>query len=185
MEIYLETDRLILRQFEQKDSAFLAELDSDPEVMRFLNDGLRSDDVEIARATNVMLETRKRHNGRLGYFIAQKKNSSEAIGWFHLRPLKEFPHDETRLELGYRLKRKFWGKGYGSEASRALMDRGFGELAADEIWACAMKANQASQNIMKKMGMDLIRTEIYEPWPGEDKECVWYMAKKPAKNNAR
>ena len=83
------------------------------------------------------------------------------------------------LELGYRLKKNFWGKGYATELSKVLHDYCFDECHADTLWAHAMKANLASQNIMQKIGMSFDREEIYAEFPGEDKRCVWFKKLNP------
>ena len=100
------------------------------------------------------------------------------MGWFHFRRLKSDPDNFQKIELGYRLAKKFWGKGYATEISKELLRKGFLELGVEEVWAHAMKKNHASTRVMEKVGLRFEREEIYEQWPGEDKECVWYHKKK-------
>lgn len=181
MQIYLETERMILRQFEESDRENISDLDSDPEVMKYLSNGVPSSLAEIDRAMGVFLDLKKKFSGNLGFFAAIHKDTGEFMGWFHLRPLKSEPDTIEKLELGYRLKKRFWGQGYATEGSRALFLRGMNELGAKEIWAHAMAANTGSRKVMEKTGLKLERSEVYELWPGDDKESVWYCCLKPSK----
>ncbi|MBC77745.1 MAG: GNAT family N-acetyltransferase [Halobacteriovoraceae bacterium] len=171
---YLKTDRVRLRQFNLEDEALIQDLDSDPEVMRFLTDGVPSDDALVKKTIKTFLELKEKTNGRLGYWAAVDCESGEFIGWFQLRPLKEDPENNEVLELGYRLKRKFWGKGIGTEVSKALVKKAFEVLAAKEVWAIAHKSNLGSTNIMKKCGLTYQYEKEYPPYPGRDKKCVYY-----------
>ncbi len=174
MKVFLETPRLILRQFRSDDHELIRKLDSDPEVMRFISNGIPSDEAEVNRAMGVFMDQRERYNDELGFFPAHLKEGGEFIGWFHLRPLKSAPDDLTKLELGYRLHRKFWGQGLASEGSKALVDLGLKRPDVKEIVAHTMAGNEGSIAVMKKLGMSFIEDDIYEAWPGEDKRCVWY-----------
>jgi RimJ/RimL family protein N-acetyltransferase len=173
MSTYLETDRLIFRDFTPEDRAFIAELDSDPEVMKHLSDGIPSPPEEVDRAMGVFLKWKKEHQNTYGFWLAMTKDTQETIGWFHLRPIKHDITNFDNLEIGYRLKRKYWGKGYATEGSLALVEKAK-ELKACEVWAVTMIGNIPSQRIMQKCGMVLDREDVYEDFPGEDKRCVWY-----------
>lgn len=177
MNTHLKTDRVRLRQFTPQDERFLKDLDSDPEVMRFLTDGTPSDEEQVKRAISTFLELKKKHQGRIGYWAAEEPGTGEFIGWFQLRPLKEDPDNLKILELGYRLKKKFWGLGIGTEVSRALVKKAFDELGAIEVWAIAHRANSSSTNIMKKCGLSYQFEKEYAPYPGKDKRCVYYRIK--------
>jgi RimJ/RimL family protein N-acetyltransferase len=113
MHVYLETERLLLRRFTMDDVENLVELDSDPEVMRFITGG-----DPVPRATYQddyvpwYLEQYQRYPG-YGFWAAIEKESGDFIGWFHFRPQDDA--DLHNVELGYRLRRSDWGKGYGTE----------------------------------------------------------------------
>lgn len=85
----------------------------------------------------------------------------EFIGWFHLRPLPGSPLDEP--ELGYRLRREAWDKGYGTEGSRALIQKGFVDLGVQRVVASTYQDNLASRRVMEKSGMSLVRTYRLSP----------------------
>jgi RimJ/RimL family protein N-acetyltransferase len=157
MSIFLETNRLTLRRFTDADEDNLVELDSDPEVMRFLNGGKPTPREEISgRVLPVLFGYYERFEG-FGYWPAQEKATERFLGWFHFRPGKNEPrHGE--IELGYRLRRSAWGKGYATEGSRALIRKGFTELGVERVVAETMTVNLGSRRVMEKAGLTLVRT---------------------------
>ena len=162
MSDFVETDRLVLRQFTADGADLLIELDSDPEVMRYLTGGEPSLPPGVVREKVIpnVLATYERWSGRFGLFAGYEKDSGDFIGWFQLRPEREGPLDE--VELGYRLRRDAWGKGYATEAARALLDKGFSELGLRVVWGETMAVNLASQKVMENVGMSVVE-EIPSP----------------------
>ena len=101
-QIFLQTQRIYLRQFLLQDAQLLFELDSDPQVMRFITKGkprpMRQIEEEILpRLIGYCTQTPPR-----GWWAAHLLANGEFIGWFHLRPDKLQPEE---MELGYRLRR--------------------------------------------------------------------------------
>lgn len=176
--IYLETERLILREFTEGDGNLLLELDSDPEVMKYLTDGHPSSQKEIKGAIERVFALKQRHQGHFGFWVALEKSSGEFMGWFHFRPCKKDPDNVRSIEIGYRLKKKFWGKGYAPEVSSALIKKGFDELGVEIVWAKTMKKNQQSRKVMEKIGLQLECEFIEEDFPGPDKNAVRYSLKR-------
>ncbi len=116
MEIFLETERLVLRRFTEDDVYDLVELDTDPEVMRFINGGRPTPRDEIENEVlPAFLGYYERYAG-YGFWAAVEKSTGRFVGWFHFRPENDAHPDE--VELGYRLRRSAWGKGYATEGSR-------------------------------------------------------------------
>lgn len=112
---------------------------------------------------------RERFAGRLGVFTAETLVEGKFLGWFHLRPDRARLEDVANLELGYRLTRRSWGKGYATEVSRALVDKAFAELGAASVWAQALAANGASRRVMEKCGL-AFEAEFDDPhYPREGK----------------
>jgi len=162
MRVFLETERLLLRQFTTSDVDSVVELDSDPEVMRYVTGGRPTPRAEIE--TDIMpawLAYYDRYAG-YGFWAVIEKSTGEFLGWFHFRPRPGAAPDEP--ELGYRLRRSAWGKGYGTEGSRALIDKGFAELGASRVTAEAMAVNTASRRVMEKAGLRHLRT-FHQDWP--------------------
>jgi len=147
MPIYLETPRLILKQFCEEDAERLFELNSDPDVVKYTGEAAYTsmDEVKAGLVRNYHQYEYYRR-GRLSVF---EKQSGEYIGWCGLR---YFPESE-QTDLGYRLLKKHWGKGYATETSIACLNYGFNILHLDKIMATAMKENKASINVFNKLGL--------------------------------
>lgn len=159
----LHSPRLRLRDVTPDDAPAFFELDRDPEVMRFLG-GVRSDqtvaDVRALLAERVAWYTSSPGLGLGACFV---RGSDEFVGWFMLRLRKYRPYDangrlldETEdAELGYRLARRFWGQGYATEMSRALVRHGFDQLALQRVVAFVDAKHLASIRVLEKAGLSL------------------------------
>jgi RimJ/RimL family protein N-acetyltransferase len=161
MQIFLETARLTLRRFTAADEDNLFELNSDPEVMRFLTGGRPTPrDVVRTRIIPSLLAYYERFEG-FGFWAAEEKATAQFVGWFHFRP--RLPDASPpgwlangQLELGYRLRRSAWGKGYATEGSRALIDRGFVESGVQRVVAETTVDNLGSRRVLEKSGLTLL-----------------------------
>ena len=175
MQVFLDTERLVLRRFTEGDVDHLVELDSDPEVMRFINGGRPTSRREIeSDVLPAFLDHYRRFPG-YGFWAAMEKSTGRFVGWFHFRPANAAQPDE--VELGYRLRRSAWGKGYATEGSRALIQKGFAELGVQRVVAFTMVVNVASRRVLEKAGLRYVRT-FQQPWPdyieGEEEGDVEY-----------
>lgn len=151
MDAVVETERLVLRRFTRNDPGLLVELDGDPAVMRYLTGGRIT---PRSRVENVQLPTILRDYDRfpgLGAFATHTKADGAFVGWCMLLPEDGGPADEG--ELGYRLRRALWGKGYAAEGSLALIDHGFTECGLTRIFADTMAVNTQSRRVMEKAGL--------------------------------
>lgn len=160
--VFLETDRLILRRFTWADVDNLVALDADPAVMRFLNGGVPTPRDVVERETMPRFLAYYERFPSYGFWAATAQATGEFLGWFHFRPSDETSPDD--VELGYRLLASTWGRGYATEGSRALIDKGFTELGVRRVFATTMTVNAASRRVMEKCGLTLVRT-FYEEWP--------------------
>jgi RimJ/RimL family protein N-acetyltransferase/ketosteroid isomerase-like protein len=175
MQIFLETERLVLRRFTADDVDNLVELDGDPEVMQFITGGRPTPREEIENEfLPAFLGYYERFAG-YGFWAAVEKSSGRFLGWFHFRPPPGAEDDE--VELGYRLHKSAWGQGYATEGSRALIEKGFAEHGVRRVVASTMVVNVGSRRVMEKSGLKLVRT-FHQPWPdyieGEEKGDVEY-----------
>jgi RimJ/RimL family protein N-acetyltransferase len=162
VEVFLETERLWLRRFTMDDVDNVVALDGDPDVMRYLTGGLPTGREEIE--TDILpawLSYYDRFAG-YGFWAAHEKSSSEFLGWFHFRPPPG--HEPEDVELGYRLRKSAWGKGYATEGSRALIAKGFNELGVRRVFAFTMVINAASRRVMEKAGLKFVRV-VHREWP--------------------
>ncbi len=151
-----------MREISFEDEDLLLDLDSDPLVMRYLTNGVPSTRAQIKQALERINRLHLTYAGKFGVWAAFESSRNEFMGWFLFRPDKKDPENTSRLELGYRLKQKFWGQGYATEGSRAILQKGFSELALEHAFAQTMKNNLASQNVRKKVGMKFIR-QYHDP----------------------
>ena len=163
---YLETERLTLRRFTADDVELLAGLDSDPEVMRFLT-GQPTPREEIERVVLPEILKVYGEHPQLGTFAAHQKADGEFVGWFGLQPTKE----PQTVDVGYRLNRVAWGKGYATEGTRALIDKAFAELGMEQVVADTMAVNHRSRAVMRRSGLRFVRIfheHFDDPLPGTE-----------------
>jgi RimJ/RimL family protein N-acetyltransferase len=161
---YLETERLRLRYLTEADAENLYELDRDPAVTRYTHGPLPTPLSFVVEKVIPRLLSYYERDENLGFFAAEEKETDRFIGWFHFRLLGDGgdfdrDHDDPdEIELGYRLRRDAWGKGYATEGSIALVNKGFEELGFETVVAIAMPENRASIHVMEKLGMQLERS---------------------------
>lgn len=134
-------------------------MDSDPAVHRYLGNQPVKD---IERIREVIAFVRQQYidNG-IGRWAMIEKSSGEFVGWTGLKLITEpINNHVNHYDLGYRLRRKFWGKGYATESAKASLDYGFTVLNPedDTIYAMTHIDNRASGNVLTKCGLKLIET---------------------------
>lgn len=141
----LETERLVLRRFDENDTDAVFALRSDAAMMHFIRAPQnRQESVNWLELVSSLWKT-----DRIGFCAVVEKRSGELIGWCGLWGLKE----TGETEIGYAIAPKFWGRGLGSEAARAFLRYGFETLRLDKIVAVAAPENAASRRVMEKLGM--------------------------------
>ncbi|MEH2222123.1 GNAT family N-acetyltransferase [Nostoc sp.] len=177
MEILLETERLILCQLTEADADNLFELDNDPEVVR-LTTNLGQPTPYSIITTEFLPEVFQYYQkyNNYGYWGVIEKSSKAFIGWFLFKPIIHASYfnpqfvNANDIELGYRLRKAAWGKGYATEGSKALIKKGFHE-GVERIVAVAFAANLASIRVMEKVGLTFQAKVIYEE---NNQEAVLY-----------
>ncbi|MFI6105199.1 GNAT family N-acetyltransferase [Streptomyces sp. NPDC051310] len=154
MDDILETRRLRLRPFTVEDLDEVVALDNDPAVMRYINGGRPASREEIrARSLPRLLGP--------GFRAAECRATGEWLGWFCLAPRAG---GGDTAELGYRLHRRAWGRGYATEGARALIAEGFTARGVRRVTAQTMTVNTASRRVLEKCGLTFVRTFSGE-WP--------------------
>lgn len=154
--ITLSTQRLKLRPFNENDLQNLIDLDQDPEVMKYLG-GKITPLEEIKEALPRILA---RDWKTYGTWMADLIDTGENIGWFTLKPV---PKLNDEYEVGYRLKKKHWGKGYATEGTKFLINYGFEKLNLPKIIGLTDLGNKASQHVLQKSGL-VRKADIPSPW---------------------
>lgn len=161
MSILLETERLILREVEYTDEDDLFEMDSDPEVHLYIeNNPVKS--IDEIRKVIEMLKKQYAKNGVARWAVVEKL-TNECLGWAGLKYFNEPLNKHNYFyELGYRFKKKHWGKGFATESSRAILDYGFKNLNTNSIFAIVDPKNENSKKVLTKLGFDFRETFDYE-----------------------
>jgi RimJ/RimL family protein N-acetyltransferase len=147
--IIIESERLRLRQWEDKDLPFFIAMNKDPEVMHFLPKQL------TAEESIAVMERLKRdidENG-FGRFACALKDTDECIGFVGLSKPNIEAHFTPCVEICWRLRSEYHGKGYATEAARAVLKFGFEKAGLDEIVSFTTLMHMASRNVMEKIGM--------------------------------
>ena len=167
----LQTDRLIMNPVTPHDRSELVALEADPEVMRFLNggqlvteDGVVEGDFLTPRGTEPEV------------MAARIVETDEFLGWFALFDDGWVDGMKTG-EVGYRLRRKHWGKGLATEGVLALVANAFESLGFDRIQAQTMAINQGSRRVLEKAGFRHVETlfpQLPKPVPGDEQGEVVY-----------
>lgn len=160
MKAIIETDRLILRPIEASDLRGIYELDSDPEVHRYLGlNPIKS--LQESKAVIQYIQKQYEEDG-IGRWAVIDKKTQEFIGWSGLKYERGVRKDKPYYDLGYRLKKKFWGKGIATETAVESLKYGFQTWRLTEIYAGAHIENMASNKVLKKVGLHFIETFEYD-----------------------
>lgn len=144
MKYKYETTRLILRQWQESDIAPFAEMNSDKEVMKYFPKTLTFDE------TLEMYKRCQDNQNGFGFYPVEEKLSRKFVGFVGLNIPSYMP---DCVEIGWRLKKEFWGKGYASEAAKKWLEIGFNEYNLKEIISFTAKQNIKSQAVMERIGM--------------------------------
>lgn len=172
MKIFAETERFFLREILPTDVDGLFELDSDPEVHRFLGNKPVSDKEQIVAVIN-FIRQQYIDNG-VGRWAIVDKKTNDFIGWTGLKFVTELTnYRRNYYDLGYRLIKRYWGQGIATETAFASLDYGFNTLKLEEIFAAAHVENKASNAVLKKVGFQYIERFTYDNDPHN-----WYRIKK-------
>ena len=145
----LATERLRLREWREADKALLAQIHSDPDVMRFLG-GVKTFD-ETSEIVDRLMEMFRA--GEPGFWATERISDGKLIGWIGLHKLgSEYPFGPA-VEIGWRLGRGFWNQGYATEGARAALAYAFDILDALRVFAFTALANERSEAVMRRIGM--------------------------------
>lgn len=150
MIIFLETKRLILKPPEQSDLDNLLALRSEPEVMQYVGDGNIQTLEQVQEVLDTIIEYQKKHG--FGFCSVYEKETGNFVGQaglFHVG----FDEKQQEIEVGYRLQKKFWGKGYATELTKAIIKWGFEHLPNMYLIGLTHPENKRSQHVLEKAGM--------------------------------
>ncbi|HUR77353.1 MAG TPA: GNAT family N-acetyltransferase [Acidimicrobiales bacterium] len=150
----METERLILRRWRDADRSPFAALNQDPEVMEhFVSPLTRAQSDDFVDRIEAHFDAH-----RWGLWAVEVVDSGAFIGYVGLWP----PNFMPAVEVGWRLCKESWGRGYATEAARAAIDDGFERLGLDEIVSFTAVANVRSRRVMQKLGMQRDPAEDFD-----------------------
>lgn len=173
MRYYIETERLILRDLLPTDDEGMFELDSDPEVHRFVgNKPVQT--IEESRMVIAIIRDQYEANG-IGRWAVIEKSTGLFIGWSGLKLVTETTNGHINyLDLGYRFMPKHWGKGYAKETAKASAAYAWDVLNAKELIGMAEEHNIASQKVLESVGLQYVA--MFD-WNG--RPYAWYKMQRP------
>jgi ribosomal-protein-alanine N-acetyltransferase len=158
MSIFLETQRLIIKPSALEDFDDLYTVQSDPDVMQYIGQGVRSKK-EVQESLKKIIAHYQKHGFSLGSVF--EKNSGLLIGQAGLFYLG-FNELQADIEVSYRLKKQYWGMGYATELTKALITWGFNNLTIDKLIAVVRPENKGSRKVLEKSGMDYAGNTNYQ-----------------------
>jgi RimJ/RimL family protein N-acetyltransferase len=146
----LHTERLILRRWKDQDGDAFAALNSDPVVMEHFPGVLTREE------SDQMIRHMELHFEEFGYglWAVEIRWAEKLIGFAGLAVPTFNTHFTPAVEIGWRLTRDEWGNGYATEAAKAAIDFGFDHARLDEILSWTIPANERSQGVMTRLGME-------------------------------
>jgi RimJ/RimL family protein N-acetyltransferase len=167
MQFLIETERLILREFRTSDYTAMFELDSNPEVHKYLGNNPVTDIQQVQKYIT-SIQQQYLDNG-IGRWITIEKSSNEIIGWSGLKFITEYENNHINFhDVGYRFMPQYWGKGYATEATLTALHYGFEHLNVKKIIGTVHTENKASRRVLEKCGLQFVEKFMWNNIP-----CDW------------
>jgi RimJ/RimL family protein N-acetyltransferase len=154
----IETRRLRLREWKKGDLAAFADLNAHPEVMTHFPSTLdrQQSDALVGRFS----EHLNRHG--YGFWAVEIREGAPFVGFLGLSNVSFEAHFTPSVEIGWRLAREAWGKGYAQEAARAVLRHAFDVLKLREVVSSTVPANIRSFTLMERIGMKRNASDDFE-----------------------
>ena len=181
----IDTDRLILRRWVDRDRPVFYRQCSDARVMEFLGG------VQTRTQTDAALD---RQNGYIeshgyGFWAVERRADHALLGFCGVKPGAPGTPIEGQIEIGWRFGVEHWRQGYAHEAAQASLDWGWRNLPDDTIWAITVFQNVPSWRLMEKLGMRR-RANLDFDHPAMPEESplrphITYSIDRPAKQGPR
>jgi len=145
-----ETKRLILRELQQDDAGHFFELNNDPEVLKYTGDvAFKS----IDEAREFLKNYSHYEENGYGRWAVIRKEDHVFLGWCGLKL-----NEEGYVDIGFRIFKKYWGKGYATEAAEKSIELGFEQFGLLEIIGRSASENKASFRVLEKIGMTFFKS---------------------------
>ncbi len=155
----LKTKRLILRQWREEDLEPFALLNADARVMEFFPAVLSREESDVLAGR---IEKLIREKG-WGFWAVESRDEGTFIGFTGLhQPEYDLPFNPC-VEIGWRLAKKYWGRGYATEAGHAALNFAFDTLSLSEVCSFATRHNIKSQAVMERLGLKNTHSNFDHP----------------------
>ena len=145
----IRTERLILRTWRQGDLAAFAKMHSDPQVMRDLGGPISFEESQVKLSRYISMY---KDFGFSRYCV--EDFDGQFVGYVGVCPRDNGQLIGKHNEIGWRLRKSTWGKGYATEAARACITEFFRVHPASEIVGYTSPENKRSQNVMWRLNID-------------------------------
>lgn len=151
------TERLRMRAWVAADRDVFAALNADPEVMCYFPSVMTRD------ASDDFADGIEARMAELGYglWALEPRNEGGFVGFTGLNPMPAGVPGSGGLEVGWRLARSAWGRGYATEAGRAALAVAFDRLGLDEVWSLTTTTNLPSRAVMGRLGLRHVATQLH------------------------
>jgi len=160
VDVTIETERLILREFRRDDRESVHEYAVDPEVYRYMPWGPNTEDETSAFVERAVAS--RHQDPRLHFELAVTlRETGLLIGGAGIRAADKC---FRTADMGYCLRRDAWGRGLATEAAAGLIGFGFSQLGVHRIWATCDTGNVRSARVLEKAGMTLEGTMRDDTW---------------------
>lgn len=174
MKTLLESERLYFRNIVSEDCEEMFLLNADWDVLKYTGD-IVFHTIKEARDFYEAYQHNTYEKFGYGRMTTILKETDEVIGWCGMK----YHPEENEVDLGFRFHKRFWNKGYGTEASLACLQYAHDELKLNEVVAFALEENKGSCRVLEKVGFDYL---------GQAKryESMWrhYSINLPLDNNS-
>lgn len=144
-----ESERLGFRRWKEEDRVLFEAMAADPDVMQFFPKLLNEEE------SNRLINRFEAHMDNKGYtmWAVERKKDGGFIGFIGLLEITMEIEGKGSAEIGWRLDKQFWKQGYAVEGALACIAYAFGSLAMDQIYSFTSTINQASETVMRRVGM--------------------------------
>ena len=150
MPSVLDTARLALARFSPADAPGFYELNADPEVIRHTGDEPFTSAAEAEAFIRAYAHYDRHGYGRWSVYL---KETGDYVGFCGLN----YSARLDEVDVGFRFMRRYWGRGYATEAARASLQHGFNVYNLSKIVGRALPGNAASLRVLEKLGMQYVK----------------------------
>lgn len=157
--VIFETNRLIVREWLERDRPYFYEMSSDKDVMKFFPNALSKN--ECDRVFQRLKELQAKN--RCCFWSCEIKETKTFIGLVGLTKIEDGLPFAPCVEIGWRLSKEHWGQGYATEAAKGCLEYGFQTLNLKKIVSFAVKDNVSSIKVMERIGMANTKRNFMHP----------------------